>query len=250
MTGQPFRDDRAHRPAEVPFFAPATGDFPPQHQPAGGAPFGAVPTARFGSPGGPAPAPAPVVHGLQPLAGLGKAAVVLAGVVAATDVLSALTAFAADTSLVAAVATLLVGLAFFAALVANWVVVALWLTRARANAERLAPGARHRRHRLWAWFGWIVPIAWLFVPHQVVADVWAASRQHAPRVPAPRLGLWWGLWLAGLAASSLSFRLSTQGLEQASTALGLVSALLWTAAVPAFAGVLRAITAAQAPGRG
>ncbi|WP_432513357.1 DUF4328 domain-containing protein [Kineococcus sp. SYSU DK001] len=250
MTGQPFRDDRARPSVEVPFFAPAGGDFP-REQPAAPAPFGTLPTARFGGPAPvPAPGPAPAVAGLRPLTGLGQAAVVLAGVVAATDVLAALASVAAGTSLVAAVVTLLAGLASFAVLVANWVVVALWLTRARANAERLAPAVRHRRNALWAWFGWIVPIAWLFVPHQVVADVWTASRHRAPRVPAPRTDLWWGLWLAGLLTSSLGLRLSGQGLEQASTAFTLVSALLWAAAVPVFAGVVRAIAAAQAPGRG
>ncbi|MFD0483868.1 DUF4328 domain-containing protein [Kineococcus sp. GCM10028916] len=98
-------------------------------------------------------------------------------------------------------AALLVGGAGFSGgLLAALVVTALWLGRARRNAQRITPAVPHRRAALWAWFGWFTPIAWFFVPRQLVEDVWTASRRRAPRGVEAPLRLWWTVWiLAGLA---------------------------------------------------
>ena len=80
-----------------------------------------------------------------------------------------------------------------------FIVGALWLYRAQANARALAPQGV-RRAQAWAWFGWITPIASWFVPKQIVDDAWRitappeARPSSASRVRST--GLWWGLWVA------------------------------------------------------
>ena len=87
----------------------------------------------------------------------------------------------------------LTSLMTYAAMLAAWVTGAMWLRRARHNADILNPGRSHTRRAGWAWGGWIVPAVALWFPYQVVRDVDAAV---SPRAPARDLvGLWWGAWL-------------------------------------------------------
>ncbi|WP_435284764.1 DUF4328 domain-containing protein [Streptomyces koelreuteriae] len=76
------------------------------------------------------------------------------------------------------------------------IVFLLWLDRVRDNARALS-GQDARYQYLWLFLGWIVPIANLWIPRGMVADV------HGSVFPERRLpavvNWWWGLWLAGLA---------------------------------------------------
>lgn len=235
----------AHRrAAEVPFSAPPAGEFTA----ASGAPaprFGAPQPAESVPPSNWPPARTTSVP-LEPVAGLGAAAVVLAAVVTGATLLTGLVTVAADGSPAATVLSGLGSVATAGLLLANWIVVALWLGRARRNAVRLARSAVQRRHPAWEWFGWIVPVALLFVPFQLVHDVWAACRDRVRNVPAPRLRTWWGLWLSGVAASNAASRLSDDASSATIAGLLLVSAFLLAGAAVAFAGVVRAVGAAQA----
>jgi len=82
------------------------------------------------------------------------------------------------------------------------IVFLVWFYRARINAER--SGWLQRRARGWAFWGWVVPIADLWVPFQVMRDIWRASR------PSSRAGgflwlpaVWWASWLlTGLLSES------------------------------------------------
>ncbi|WP_369244464.1 DUF4328 domain-containing protein [Streptomyces sp. R41] len=67
----------------------------------------------------------------------------------------------------------------------------LWMARMRDLAELVWPEGQ-RRHRAWLFFGWVVPVADLFIPKMVVNDLWAAA-QPAPRRDRghPLLTLWW-----------------------------------------------------------
>lgn len=71
----------------------------------------------------------------------------------------------------------------------------VWLWRARVNAELVSGAAAHRRSRGWAVGGWFVPVANLWIPYQVVADVWRASSPRWPATVAP-VTAWWALLLA------------------------------------------------------
>lgn len=95
------------------------------------------------------------------------------------------------------------GIAFIT-MIAPAVLVVTWLFRHHkqvAAASERAP--RYRRG--WTIGGWLVPIANLWIPKQVVDDVWRLSAPDAhhdasdaprPHVPA-RHHWWWGLWLVG-----------------------------------------------------
>jgi Domain of unknown function (DUF4328) len=70
----------------------------------------------------------------------------------------------------------------------------IWFHRARMNAERHS--WRQRRARAWTFWGWLVPIANLWIPFQIMGDIWRAglpARQRARTAWLP--ALWWASWL-------------------------------------------------------
>ena len=74
------------------------------------------------------------------------------------------------------------------------VVLVVWFRRARINAE--SHGWRQRRARGWAFWGWIVPIANLWIPFQLMGDIWRAGQPEQQRQrTAWRPALWWASWL-------------------------------------------------------
>ncbi|WP_051745077.1 DUF4328 domain-containing protein [Streptomyces yerevanensis] len=122
----------------------------------------------------------------------------------------------------------------------------LWLVRARDNARALS-GERPRYSWPWIYLGWIVPVANLWVPRGIVADVHRAS---APGEPLPRaLNWWWGLWLTGmLSGAGLMYADSTdEVIARAYTDIWqlLLSDAVVVAAAVAGVLVVRAVTVAQ-----
>ncbi|PJE96886.1 serine/threonine protein kinase [Streptomyces carminius] len=102
------------------------------------------------------------------------------------------------------------GLLFGLPVVVLWV---LWFWRARANAEVFAPG-RIRHSQGWAIGSWFTPAICLFMPKQIVNDVWdhsdpAADRGnwYGPRRRGTRglLNSWWTLWLCMLLGGILEW---------------------------------------------
>jgi hypothetical protein len=83
--------------------------------------------------------------------------------------------------------------------------IVLWLTwfwRMRANAETFAPGQIRYSTAMSVWC-WFIPVCNLFMPKQIINDVWPASDPSAqwygygPR-PRTRRGVvtaWWTMWL-------------------------------------------------------
>ncbi|MBO2452995.1 DUF4328 domain-containing protein [Actinomadura barringtoniae] len=80
-------------------------------------------------------------------------------------------------------ATVLVGVAMVA-----------WLFRVRANA--VIAGGHQRWGRPWIVLGWIVPIVNLWIPKQMVEDVWVAGRpQRGIAGKSLLVSAWWISWL-------------------------------------------------------
>lgn len=79
--------------------------------------------------------------------------------------------------------------------IAAGVALIVWMRRARINAELMSGAAAHRRSRGWVVAGWITPVVGLWVPYQVMSDIWRAS---APRrgVPVTLVGAWWAMFTA------------------------------------------------------
>ncbi|GAA2469381.1 protein kinase [Streptomyces mauvecolor] len=81
----------------------------------------------------------------------------------------------------------------------------IWFARVRLVAERFAPG-RLRYHPSMAVLSWFIPVANLFLPHQIANDVWHASsppEQGEDTAPRVLLHTWWALWLVTLLTSPL-----------------------------------------------
>ncbi|HET6860816.1 MAG TPA: DUF4328 domain-containing protein [Streptomyces sp.] len=121
-----------------------------------------------------------------------------------------------------------------------------WLLCLRDNARALS-GQPPRYAWPWVYVGWIIPVANLWIPRGIVADI---HRAGAPGERLPRsVNWWWGLWLIGsLSGTGLMYAVSTDSvIARAYTG---VSSLLAADAVvvgAAVAGVLvvRSLTAAQ-----
>ncbi|WRZ88398.1 DUF4328 domain-containing protein [Streptomyces sp. NBC_01007] len=84
--------------------------------------------------------------------------------------------------------------------IATLLLFMLWMTRMRDIAERLWPEGQ-RRHRAWLFFGWVVPVADVFVPKMIVNDLWAAAEPGPRRRRGHLLLTFW--WLSVLAAGSV-----------------------------------------------
>jgi hypothetical protein len=76
----------------------------------------------------------------------------------------------------------------------------VWFRRARINAE--VHDYWQRRARGWTFWGWIVPIVSLWIPFQIMGDIWRAGLPEQQRRKTAWLpALWWICWLL----SGLSF---------------------------------------------
>jgi Domain of unknown function (DUF4328) len=77
----------------------------------------------------------------------------------------------------------------------GWAVLfVVWFRRARINAER--HGYRQRRARGWTFWGWIIPIGSLWLPFQLMGDIWRSGLPEAYRRRVAWLpAFWWTTWL-------------------------------------------------------
>jgi Domain of unknown function (DUF4328) len=154
-----------------------------------GEPGGCQRCAACGVPAGPG-------RQLLPLRGLGG---LLTGLVAVTTGMIAVQLVlrvygAADAQPWASRLSPRTGGAGQAAFVLAAIVFVVWFRRARINAGNSS--WRQRRARGWTLWGWIIPIASLFVPFQLMGDIWRAGLPAAQRKKTAWLpALWWTAWL-------------------------------------------------------
>ncbi|MFJ8630935.1 DUF4328 domain-containing protein [Streptomyces sp. NPDC093568] len=67
----------------------------------------------------------------------------------------------------------------------------IWLAGMRDVADVLWRQGQRRR-RMWLVFGWVIPLAQLFIPKMFINDLWAASRPEPQRRRGhPLLTAWW-----------------------------------------------------------
>jgi hypothetical protein len=122
------------------------------------------------------------------------------------------------------------------------ILVIVWLTRARANADALYV-ARHRLAAGWAIGGWFIPIGNLFLPVIVVLDLVKASNPTGQSLP--RVWMWWAGWIGGNLATliGITVMLASDPLTRrgpASLALFLVlAAVLYAAAAFVFRSIAK-----------
>ncbi|MGW8397938.1 DUF4328 domain-containing protein [Streptomyces lydicus] len=94
-----------------------------------------------------------------------------------------------------------------------WIVggigVLVWLWRARINSELMSGAAAHRRARGWVVGAWTTPVANLWIPYQVVSDVWRASAPRRP-VSVSLINAWWALFVvANFVVKPIQWRMSS-----------------------------------------
>ncbi len=129
------------------------------------------------------------------------------------------------------------------------VVFLVWLWRARVNAELLGGADGQRRARGWVVGGWFTPVANLWVPYQVVSDVWRASAARRP-VSSGLVMAWWAPLLVstiiGRAVTRiyLSEEISEESLLSAAN-LSTLSTVLDAAAGVLLVLIIRRITTSQ-----
>lgn len=154
--------------------------------------------------------------GLRPVRGLATAATIAAIALTAIEMLEAAFAWSAQKTYLDAAAngasaldvwtaydTMAVPLVIAA--IAAYVVTCLWLFQARENAEILRPGSTHARKIGWVWAGWLVPLACIWVPFQILRDV--QGKPAYPKPTGPLLRWWWAFWLLGVFSSQIGTRL-------------------------------------------
>jgi hypothetical protein len=222
MTHDPFVPPAGSTPPTGPavpggLTSPVAGAVPAA-APVSGAAYGPPLYQTYGTPPPQLPPP-------RSAAGLGTAAIVLACVWTATEVLGLLLApqaaealrRAGEQGLAAADSefTAYDGMSLLGGLVqvAAYVVTCLWLYQSRSSAVAANPTFVHQRGPVWVWLGWVVPVVALWFPFQVVRDV---RRAMAPG-PVSGIGGWWAAWLVFLGASNFAGRLvgaRTQGTAQ------------------------------------
>ncbi|MEV4919983.1 DUF4328 domain-containing protein [Streptomyces tirandamycinicus] len=163
------------------------------------------------------PAPVPPSHGpgrvLRSPVGLSYAVIALFGVVIVADLLivaasvnmrsflsgaaSGTAGFDEDAANRADYAMAGTGVLYVAALLAVGTLFIIWFHRARQNAEVFAPDTQ-RRTPGWAIGAWFIPIANLWIPRGIAADVLRASNPDpydGKPVGRGLLNAWWGAWV-------------------------------------------------------
>ncbi|MFG2196857.1 DUF4328 domain-containing protein [Streptomyces sp. NPDC048639] len=83
-----------------------------------------------------------------------------------------------------------------AALIVSALLFVVWLDNMRGLADEIWPEGQRRR--AWLIFGWVVPVANLFIPKMFINDLWAAGRPPQRRERGHLLLTLW--WLSVLAA--------------------------------------------------
>jgi hypothetical protein len=177
-------------------------------------------------------------HGV---AGLARATVISAAGLTAAEITRAAASLAGPGLLLDAAMAL-----HTAVLVLAWIAVSAWLFTVRRNATTLVPDGVSAAP--WVVLGWVVPIAWFWIPKGIVDDSWEdTARGCRDGSTAGSTSGWWALWVSYLVLNSLADRLYLGGVTGTvlSALLGL-AAVASVAALAPWVKVVRAVTATQA----
>ncbi|MFD9976633.1 DUF4328 domain-containing protein [Streptomyces sp. NPDC059017] len=128
---------------------------------------------------------------------------------------------------------------YVAAVVAAGTLFIVWFHRVRQNAEVFAPGTQ-RRTPGWAIGAWFIPIANMWIPRGIAADVLRASRPDPYGGGVEGRGLlnaWWGAWVCSLVFDRYASRTYDRA-EDAEAIHDAAALVLAGAGIDIFAAVL------------
>lgn len=103
----------------------------------------------------------------------------------------------------------------FLILIVTGIVFMMWMWRAYNNLEH-AGFKNFRNARSWIIWGWIIPIASLWIPSQLMGDIYRGTQsllsvvktgQQTLRYKTPFLALWWIFWIISILFDNIQFRI-------------------------------------------
>jgi hypothetical protein len=158
----------------------------------------------------------------RPAGGIGSAAAVLIVVVAILDVLGVVKvwnaynlindfvnsdgATSAEDMLNAANSVDSFRLIALLATIVAGIVMLVWVSRVRNNAERFGGPGSQRLSRGWAVWGWICPVVDLWFPYRTMSDIYRASATRKP-AKATIIAVWWLAFLVSTLINQIGTRI-------------------------------------------
>jgi len=138
-----------------------------------------------------------------------------------------------------------IGLLSLPVLFGVWIVTSIWLSRARGNAVILRPQGQ-RRSEGWAWFGWILPVVYLWFPKQILDDTAAATGPASGDHRPTGSNTYWTLWVMSILISAAGVVAAlTSADESVVRSFGYAQAIVLTIALIPWIRLVRQISAAQ-----
>lgn len=118
----------------------------------------------------------------------------------------------------------IIGVIYMVAFITSAVIFIRWFRRAYFNLHILTNGLLHKEG--WAAGAWFVPIVNLFMPYQIMKELYVESnkvlvaQEQPQRLKVANVGWWWTFWIASNIAGQVIFRVSksAETLEELSNA--------------------------------
>lgn len=148
-----------------------------------------------------------------------------------------------------------VGLIYFATFIFTVIAFLMWQRRIRKNADYIGiTGLRFSMAGVIGW--WFVPIANIFLPYQVMKEMWQSNYHGANEQSEWRdstvsglLGWWWGLFLVGGWVGNIAVRIYFRNDDIDSLIMGdwldIGSSMIWMLSAALAIALVREITAFQ-----
>jgi hypothetical protein len=130
-------------------------------------------------------------------------------------------------------------------LVLAWLAASLWLLAIRSNAASLDPEGVDAWP--WAFLGWVIPIAWFWIPKAMVDESWETTARGCRDGSQPgSTSGWWCLWVAYTFLEVVALRAALLGTDITHATVFLVpTAILSVAALAAWLPIVRRVSATQ-----
>jgi hypothetical protein len=130
-------------------------------------------------------------------------------------------------------------------LLGAWILTSIWLVRARSNAVLLNPQSQ-RRSEGWVWFGWVLPIIYLWFPKQILDDTARVTIPASGDTRPIDTNLYWSLWVTSILLGAFGSMLSILGTDETLVrSLGYAEAAVLTITLLPWIRLVNRISAAQ-----
>jgi hypothetical protein len=129
------------------------------------------------------------------------------------------------------------------ALITTYILTWRWLRSVVISAKLIDSDAIGYRQG-WAFWGWVTPIAFLWIPRRLVERSQQVFTSYLGQEYTLKLTAWWGLFVATIIIDNFSFRASFTGAEGL-VYVDIVSAILFTIAFPKWKLIVETVSNTQ-----